>query len=184
MPWVSPFLSQLYFGKNSPRKKMVKCLHLPLALASLLSVSAKCPHSVGVISFYRKMCGLFAKNWNRYTGGLLLICNGGSQWGRLAFMTLSFIQLKKKKKSPTKQIVKLLNTFLKGSITRTLIRKTTWKANENLDRKDELTLSSICNLRKCYFKKNLDVLNSYLSLNIKLLPKYEKVMRCEAHSHV
>lgn len=104
--------------------------------------------------------------------------------GKIGFHDTIIHTVKKKKKSPTKQIVKLLNTFLKGSITRTLIRKTTWKANENLDRKDELTLSSICNLRKCYFKKNLDVLNSYLSLNIKLLPKYEKVMRCEAHSHV
>lgn len=52
-------------------------------------------------------------------------------------MTLSLIQEKKKK--PNQQIVKSLNMFLKGSITRMLIRKTTWKANANLDRKDELT---------------------------------------------
>lgn len=59
--------------------------------------------------------------------------------GKIGFHDTITHIVKKKKKSPNKQIVKPLNMFLKGSISRMLIRKTTWKANENLDRKDELT---------------------------------------------
>ena len=56
------------------------------------------------------------------------------------------------KKNPTKQI-KALNMFLKGSITRILIRKTIWKANENLDRKDELIKVSFAILENVNLRK-------------------------------